>query len=176
MPGLTNLSLFEQSISNFFLNSHGGSLLKGFFQVVVVVSFPYWRIGGSPPTSCKFAHPPHTHQIFIPLPPQVNFSPTKQQFSSYNPINSIFSCSHCSCSFLVLNSYSLDTQVMLILIDVQHSRKAAFSFEKGLNWQNHSSSGSLHLVKKYLAPPPPTVKFLIPHHPLPLFRKPWWCW
>ena len=40
-------------------------------------------------------------------------------------------------------------QVMLILtlIDVQYSQKAVFSFEKGSNCQNHSSSGSLDLVK-----------------------------
>ena len=38
--------------------------------------------------------------------------------------------------------------LILILIDVQYSQKAVFSFEKGLNRQNHSSSGSLHLVKK----------------------------
>ena len=37
--------------------------------------------------------------------------------------------------------------LILILIDVQHSQKAVFSFEKGLNRQNHSSSGSLHPVK-----------------------------
>ena len=37
--------------------------------------------------------------------------------------------------------------LILILIDVQYSQKAVFSFEKGLNPQNHSSSGSLHLVK-----------------------------
>ena len=36
----------------------------------------------------------------------------------------------------------------LILVDVQYSRKAVFSFEKDSNHQNHSSSGSLHLVKK----------------------------
>ena len=30
--------------------------------------------------------------------------------------------------------------LILILIDVQYSRKAVFSFEKGLNYQNHSSS------------------------------------
>ena len=43
----------------------------------------------------------------------------------------------------VLISYSLDTQVMLIviLIDVQYSQKAVFSFEKGLNGQNPSFSG-----------------------------------
>ena len=38
--------------------------------------------------------------------------------------------------------------LILILIDVQYSQKAVFSFEKGLNYQNHSSSGFLHLVKK----------------------------
>ena len=32
--------------------------------------------------------------------------------------------------------------LILILINVQHSRKAVFSFEKGSNHQNHSSSGS----------------------------------
>ena len=38
--------------------------------------------------------------------------------------------------------------LILILIDVQYSQKAILSFEKGSNHQNHSSSGSLHLVKK----------------------------
>ena len=47
--------------------------------------------------------------------------------------------------------------LLLILIDVQYSQKAVFSFEKGLNSQNHSSSGSLHPVKK-VSP----VKFPIP--------------
>ena len=46
--------------------------------------------------------------------------------------------------------------LILILIDVQHSWKAVFSIEKGSNHQNHSSSGSLHLVTL------PPVKFLIP--------------
>ena len=44
--------------------------------------------------------------------------------------------------------------LILILIHVQYSQKAAFSFEKGSNHQNHSSSGSLHPVKTF--PPPPT--------------------
>ena len=57
--------------------------------------------------------------------------------------------------------------LIFILIDVQYSQKAAFSFEKGLNHQNHCSSGSLHLVKKF-----PPVKFLIPPNPLPLFGRP----
>ena len=49
----------------------------------------------------------------------------------------------------VLISYSLDTLVMLslIVIDIQYSQKADFSFEKGSNRQNHSSSGSPHLLK-----------------------------
>ena len=101
--------------------------------------------------------PPHQAKIYSFPPPRKspNFYParTKQQFSSYNLIKtvSIFSCRHCSSSVFVLISYSLDTQVMLILIliDVQYSKKAVFSFEKGLNRQNHSSSGSLHLVKNF---------------------------
>ena len=48
--------------------------------------------------------------------------------------------------------------LILILIDVQHSQIAVFSFEKGLNHQKYSSSGFLHLVKN------PPVKF----HPPPL--------
>ena len=57
--------------------------------------------------------------------------------------------------------------LIFILIDVQYSQKAVFSFEKGSNRQNHSSSGSFHLVKKF-----PPVKFPIPHNPLPLFGRP----
>ena len=104
--------------------------------------FPYWGDGEIPPPHPKFAIPPlrkipspvdSPHHIFIPL--QIQFPPT----------------SYCSCSIFVLISYSLDTQVMsiLILTDVQYSYHIViFSFEKGLNCQNHSSSGSLHLVKK----------------------------
>ena len=61
--------------------------------------------------------------------------------------------------------------LILILIDVQYSQKAVFSFEKGLNHQNHPSPGSLHLVKRFppskisnpptsrggFPPPPPTL-------------------
>ena len=38
--------------------------------------------------------------------------------------------------------------LILILIDVQYLQKIVFSFGKGLNDQNHSSSGSQHLIKK----------------------------
>ena len=48
--------------------------------------------------------------------------------------------------------------LILILIDVQYSQKTVFSFEEGSNCQNHSSLGSLHLVKKS----PARVKFPIP--------------
>ena len=37
--------------------------------------------------------------------------------------------------------------LILILIDVQYSQEAVFSFEEGLNCQNHFSSGSPHPVK-----------------------------
>ena len=39
--------------------------------------------------------------------------------------------------------------LILILIDVQYSQKAVFSFEKGSNCQNHSSSGSLHPAENF---------------------------
>ena len=42
--------------------------------------------------------------------------------------------------------------LILILIDVQYSQNAVFSFEKFSNRQNHSSSGFHHLVKN-----PPAV-------------------
>ena len=46
--------------------------------------------------------------------------------------------------------YSFGTQVILILvlIDIQYSQKAIFSFEEGSIDQNNSSSGSHHLIKK----------------------------
>ena len=54
--------------------------------------------------------------------------------------NFIFSCSHRSCTVFILTSYSLYTQVMLIiiLIDVQFLQNVVFSFEKGANGQNLS--------------------------------------
>ena len=66
--------------------------------------------------------------------------------------------------------------LILILIDVQYSQKAVFSFEKGLNNQNHPSPGSLHLVKRFPSSKisnPLTGRgiYLPPPHPLPLFEK-----
>ena len=52
--------------------------------------------------------------------------------------------------------------LILILIDVQYSQKAVFSFEKETNRQNHSSIGFLQPVKKSVSlklptPPPLTA-------------------
>ena len=38
--------------------------------------------------------------------------------------------------------------LILILINVQYLQKIVFSFEKGSNGQNHSSSGSHYPIKK----------------------------
>ena len=46
--------------------------------------------------------------------------------------------------------------LILILIDVQYSQNAVFSFEKFSNRQNHSSA-SHHLVKSRPPPPPPLL-------------------
>ena len=57
---------------------------------------------------------------------------------------------------------SFGTQVMLILIliDVQYSQNAVFTFGKDLNHQNHSSSGSHHQVEK--SPPQQNFWFPLP--------------
>ena len=65
-----------------------------------------------------------------------------------------------------LTSYSLYSQVMLILIliDAQYLQNVAFSFEKGGNGQSHSSSDSDYQIKKF---PPTPAKFLPPPPPPP---------
>ena len=123
-----------------------------------------FHTGESPPPAENLLIPPEEKLAplnFYPPPPL----PTKQQFSSYNPIKTTFLAVGIAPAPLVLISYSLDTKTMLvlILIDIQYSQKAVSSFEKGSNCQNHSSSGSLYLVEKF-----PPVKFLI--LPIPLGR------
>ena len=63
--------------------------------------------------------------------------------------------------YFILTSYSLYTQVMLILILnlVQYLQNVV---EKGLNGQNHSSSGAHHSIKMS---PPMSTKFPIPRTP-----------
>ena len=80
-----------------------------------------------------------------PLPFPLKLNSTQQKNKKV-----IFSCSHSSCTIFVLMSYPFETQIMLILIliNVQYSENADFSFENFLNRQNHSSSGSYHHVKK----------------------------
>ena len=67
--------------------------------------------------------------------------------------------------------------LVLILSDFQYSQKAILSFEKCLNRQNHSSSGSFNPVKKIsplrqISDPPQCGRIDTPH-PLLLFGKPW---
>ena len=50
--------------------------------------------------------------------------------------------------FIFILSVPTGVMLILILIDVQYSEKAIFSFEKGSNGQNIPSSGSQHPVKK----------------------------
>ena len=65
--------------------------------------------------------------------------------------------------------------LILILIDIQYSQKAVFSFEKGSYCQNQSFSGSLHLLKKSLLskisdPPSPTLYWYLENPELSHFR------
>ena len=105
-----------------------------YIYIYIYRVFPTGGWGKSPPTSQKFAH----------------FSPRNVNSTQQKNENVIFSCSHFSCTIFVLISYSFETQIVLILIliNVQYSQNSVFSFEKFLNGQNHSSSGSYHLVKK----------------------------
>ena len=86
---------------------------------------------------------------FTPSPPNFYSLPPKVNLIQWKNKTVIFSCSHCWCTIFVLISYYFETQIMLILIliDVQYSQNAVFSFENFSNRQNHSS-GSHHLVKK----------------------------
>ena len=102
--------------------------------------FPTWWMEESPlPTqnlliSCYFKKSPSSGIAILPHPRLISSPP----------------------SHFVLILYSMDTQVMLILIlnGVQYSQKAIFSFEKDSNGQTHSSSGFHHLEINF-----PTAKF-----------------
>ena len=133
---------------------------------IYIQGFSYWGKWGESYPHLQNFHPrrlhARPHQVFIPPPLSNNFQVITQK-------NSIFSCSNCYCSIIVLISHSLDTEIMsiFILTDVQYSQKAVFSFQKGSNRQDYSSSGSLHLVKN-----PPSKISDSPHNPLALFGRP----
>ena len=139
-------------------------------------------MGKSHNTSRKFAHPPISHQIFIPLPNVNHSSPLNKNLKIFilQPNkNFIFSGSHCSCTIFVSMSYPLHMQVILILI------LSVGVHKKGSKFQNNSSLGSHQLQKKssqaeplILTPPPSPPPHTHTHtgegislHPLMLFWK-----
>ena len=77
------------------------------------------------------------------LAPTKFLSPTKQQFSCYNPIKT---------SFLAVVIAPVPFS-----FDIKYLQNGVSSFEKGLNGQNHSSTDSHHPMKKFL----PSLKFPI---------------
>ena len=58
--------------------------------------------------------------------------------------------------------------LIVILVDAQYLQNVVFSFEKGLNGQNHSLWDSHHPLKKSSK-----QNWEIPPYPLMLFEKPW---
>ena len=97
---------------------------------------------------------PHWSKITY-RPPTRKSTPRRLPLPNFYPPNLRFippptECSHCSCTIFILPSYSLYTQVMLILIliNVQYLQNVVFSFEKGSSGQNHSLSDSHQPVEK----------------------------
>ena len=125
-------------------------------------AFPTGGDGGSVPTTRKFAHSsPHwknsLHSRLPPSPHTPNFYFSSHQRLTPPPPPRF--------NFIVLGKNYAN---FLILIDVQYSQKAFFSFEKGWNSQNHSSSGSHLLIKKF---PLPSKISEFPHPPLTTICK-----
>ena len=84
---------------------------------------------------CLTYVPPLPKNMLIPSPHLEKLSPSITIHPKKN--NFIFRCSHCSCTIFILTSYSLYTQVMLILllINVQYLQNAAFSLKNSRNGQ-----------------------------------------
>ena len=113
--------------------------------------FSYWGMVGSPPTSWKFVHSPPPEK----MPPIKSLSPQINKTFMLQPNkNFIFSCRRCPCSIFILTSYILYMQVTVILV----LQNVVFSFEIGLNGENHSSTDFHHPMKKSL----PSPKFPAP--------------
>ena len=82
--------------------------------------------------------------------PTESLSPfIKYQFPCSSPVKTSVFCYHCCCAIFILTLYSLYTLVILILIsiNVQCLQNVVFSFEKGSNSQDHSSSDSHNPIK-----------------------------
>ena len=88
---------------------------------------------------------------FYCLHQRLTAPPLNKNFHVISQENFIFSCSHCSCTIFILPSYSLRTQVklILILINVQYLQIVVFSFKKGLIGQKYSSSDSHQPIRQY---------------------------
>ena len=80
------------------------------------------------PNKFLFLPPPHPHLIIVFM-----LSANK---------NFIFSFRHCFCT-ITLFAHML----ILIFIEIQFLRNVVFTFEKGSNGQNHSSSDSHRQIK-----------------------------
>ena len=120
--------------------------------------FPTGGMRGESPHYQKFAQ----SLPYLEKSPPVDSLPTKflfplpkfnfpHQITMFTNKNFIFRCCHCSCTSFILTSCSLYTQAMLILtlINVQYLQNVVFSFEKCLNGQKHSASGSHHSIKQF---------------------------
>ena len=112
-------------------------------------------------TFIQYTTPPNVHCLHQRLPPPVNYT-----IIFMSPLNYtiIFSCRHCSCTVFILFSYSLYTQVILILvlINVPYLQIVVFTLDKGLN------------DAKFIIPPHAIISdFLIALLTVTLFGKPW---
>ena len=101
----------------------------------------------------KMCSSPHLEKF-----PPTGYSPPTKFLSPPRRVNSLALNNNfhditqqklCSCTIFVLGSYSLYTQILLILIliDVQYLQNVRFSFESGSDSRNHYSS-SHHSIKK----------------------------
>ena len=92
---------------------------------------------GFPTGGIEESPTPTKNLLTHPLPTKFLFPPTKSQFNPIKNKSVIFSCIHYCCTIFVLISCTF--MLVLILIDVQYSQNAVFSFENFSNRQNHLS-------------------------------------
>ena len=81
-PPVEKVPLVDSPKTNFFIPPH---------EMSIPMFFHTGGIGGVPPTSQKFVHCPHTPNLYYTPHTISQFHPlTKQLFSSYNPIKTLF--------------------------------------------------------------------------------------